>query len=220
MTIKIEIDGHDGNSIVRQLRQLLSIEPKPERSSFDAPKDEPLGEPNLPMSKTSNLRQVVEHHFANGASISVAEIVEADEPELPLDQPKRKRRTKAEMEAAARAAVETTQADASELSEPSPASASQAEVDGNTASAQPVVSLPAEGAPDAAADPFGAGQSVAAPVTFDALKEMLQKLNDKGGMRDIIALLHEYGYQRIREIQPEHVEAMAVKAAELLKDAA
>jgi hypothetical protein len=56
-------------------------------------------------------------------------------------------------------------------------------------------------------------------VTFDQVKEVLQKVSSRDagkGLRDVIAILNEFGVQKVKDLKPENYAAVAAKANELL----
>lgn len=134
-----------------------------------------------------------------------------EEVEGPLDSgvtdeaPRRKRRTKAEMEAA-RASQAASSSPPLPLETPAVAPAPVETTD--------VVSL-FDGIDEKAATAKPA-------ITEDQLREKLQKLaaRDGGsGLKDLLPILGEFGYQKVKGIKPEHYRAIAARVDDAMMKA-
>ena len=112
----------------------------------------------------------------------------------------------------------TQDAPAGALVEESVVPADQAQVSINSASAPAVLSPAAEGAQEAAVETV-APQAVSTPsLTFEQFKAVLQEVQAAApeNLGHVIAVLHEFGYQKVKEVEPEHFDAIADKAREFL----
>lgn len=119
---------------------------------------------------------------------------------------KRKRRTKAEMEAAR--ASETAQA---AEADPQPAV-------GNTGSAQPGASFPVDGATETAGEQVA--PSTAPAVTAEQLRGKLQEVvakgGDKEGLRAAGAIIGKFGYVKVKDIAEKDFAAIVAECDKAL----
>lgn len=125
--------------------------------------------------------------------------------------PRRRGRPRKEQSAPAEAQAENPMASAS---------APQAAVGENTASAPAVSSLAAEGAsPDAAADDPSKA-SAAAAITLDTVRERLQALvarfGGKDGVLKAAEILGEFGYAKVKEVTAEHFQPIVERVEKAL----
>ena len=124
---------------------------------------------------------------------------------------KRKRRTKAEMEAerAAEAAPVVLPGEQAASAEPAPAEVRQIAV--------PVHDVPA---PLASIFDDEPAPPTATKITEEDFRKKLQDFasRDNGtGLRDLIPILQEFDYSKVKGIKPEHYEPIAARLDEFLK---
>jgi len=125
----------------------------------------------------------------------------AAEPIAVAETPRRKRRTKAEMEAARAVEADTTEPPLP-LEEPT---------------------APAAVSPTSIFDdePAPAVTPSAPKITEDQLREKLQTLASKNGgagLKDVLKVLESFGYSKVKGIKQEHYDAIAAKLDGLLKE--
>ena len=123
---------------------------------------------------------------------------------------KRKRRTKAEMEAerAAEAAPVVLPGEQAASAEPAPAEVRQ-------------IAVPVHDVPAPLASIFD-DEPVLAKITEEDFRKKLQDFasRDNGtGLRDLIPILQEFDYSKVKGIKPEHYEPIAARLDEFLKAA-
>ena len=123
---------------------------------------------------------------------------------------KRKRRTKAEMEAerAAEAAPVVLPGEQAASAEPAPAEVRQ-------------IAVPVHDVPAPLASIFD-DEPVLAKITEEDFRKKLQDFasRDNGtGLRDLIPILQEFDYSKVKGIKPEHYAPIAARLDEFLKAA-
>lgn len=103
-----------------------------------------------------------------------------------------------------------------ETASPSPAAVSSPAAAGEASQTAPA---PAATAPAALPPAANATTASTGAVTFDQVKEVLQKVSSRDagkGLRDVIAILNEFGVQKVKDLKPENYGQVAAKANELL----
>lgn len=193
MTVHITIEGGNAADVRQQMRDLLGLDteaPKDWRTAADWEKAG--SSPAAAPAELKVLSEAATEILANARAVDEAPIVQS----RGRGRPKKTEAVQAQVTA----------------------------VENNSASA-PAESTPAaEGAKVAAADATvtKSEPSAAVVLSFDEFKAALQDVQAAApdNLRHVVAILNEFGYQKVKEVSPEHYGEIVVKARDLVKDAA
>jgi hypothetical protein len=191
--IEIRLEATTVGEMHDQMRQLLRGSLPSEAANDTAPKSQPLGEPKMALSETTDLRAVVREHFN----------VEERQP-APARGRGRPRKN----------AVPEPQS----VSIVADTSGDQPAVSDNTGSA-PTASTPAvEGVQEGAvvAEPTAAAASPVS-LTMDEVRGKLAELaSAAGGIEKATKIINGFGYAKVKEIKEEHFSAIYKATVEAL----